>query len=253
MSSTTIRRTVDIGAEPATVWRMVSESDGFAKWLGAGSSIDPTIGGTVRIAMPGGVAASGKVTVCEAPRRIAFTYGYDAGAPFPSGATLVEIALNPMPNGGTTVTLTHSQIPSEELGQAHIGGWRHCLAVLAHQSCGHQAPTFQKALDAYYAAWGKQDLTAIRDTLATCLAPDAEFRDPHGVTVGIDELAAHIDAVHRFMAGVELKTEGTPSLCHTQALSVWLAKAGPNTVARGHNVIDFTPSGLIQRVTGHWG
>jgi hypothetical protein len=110
----------------------------------------------------------------------------------------------------------------------------------------------KSAIDGYYAAWGKQGPSDIRAALAGHLAPEVEFRDPHGVANGPDELAAHIAAVHQFMRGMALEQDGEPSLCHAQAISKWVANSGGTPVARGQNVMDLTPSGLIQRITGHW-
>lgn len=251
-ASSPVQRSVSISAEPSTVWQMVSQSEGFAKWLGAGSSIEATVGGGVKIVMPGGVAASGRVTAIDPGKRIAFTYGYDSGSPFPAGSTTVEIRLSPRPDGGTDVTLTHTNLPSEELGHAHAGGWRHCLSVLAHQSCFNQSPKVRASIDGYYAAWGKGDMKSITAALHGHVSPEVEFRDPHGVVIGVGELAAHILAVKQFMRGTVLEQDGEPSLCHSQAISKWVATSGGTQVARGQNVIDLTPDGLVRRITGHW-
>lgn len=246
-------RSVVIDATVDTVWRMVTTSAGFEKWLGAGSAIEARVGGTVQILMPGGVVAGGEVTALSANERLAFSYGYQSGVPFAIGATNVEIRLASAPDGRTEVTLTHSRLPSQAVADAHVGGWRHCLSVLAHTSCCEGGADMRAAVDGYYAAWGAEGVEAIAEALARCCDSKVEFRDPHGVTVGIRELAEHIQAVHTFMRGVVLEQDGAPSQSHAQVLSRWVAKAGGKAVAAGHNVIDFTASGKIARITGHWG
>ena len=77
-------RSVVICARRDTVFRYFTDSERFAAWWGAGSSIDPRPGGAVRIVYPNGVVVSGEVVELTSGERITFTYGYeDADKPIP--------------------------------------------------------------------------------------------------------------------------------------------------------------------------
>src|SRR5207249_2579040 len=54
-------RTVEIRARPATVFRFFTDPARWARWWGEGSTIDPIVGGAVRIVYPGGERVSGVV------------------------------------------------------------------------------------------------------------------------------------------------------------------------------------------------
>ena len=54
-------RTILIHAPQATVFSFLTDSDRWAKWWGAGSTIDPQVGGKVYIRHPGGAEAGGKI------------------------------------------------------------------------------------------------------------------------------------------------------------------------------------------------
>ena len=45
-------RTIEIRAARATVFRFFTESARWARWWGAGSTIEPVVGGAVRIVYP---------------------------------------------------------------------------------------------------------------------------------------------------------------------------------------------------------
>ena len=77
---------VTVCARPETVFRLLTESTQFARWMGAGSSIEARAGGVVRVPYPGGQVATGEVLEIVPNERIAFTYGYqDGNRGVPSG------------------------------------------------------------------------------------------------------------------------------------------------------------------------
>ncbi|HUK17529.1 MAG TPA: SRPBCC domain-containing protein, partial [Bryobacteraceae bacterium] len=63
-------RTLVIQAAPETVFAFFTDSARWARWWGAGSTIDARPGGQMTIRYPTGVEVSGDVVEVEAPRRI---------------------------------------------------------------------------------------------------------------------------------------------------------------------------------------
>ena len=53
-------RTITIRARPATVWRFFSEPEMFARWWGAGSSIEARVGAPMRIVYPDASSAQAR-------------------------------------------------------------------------------------------------------------------------------------------------------------------------------------------------
>ena len=85
-----LNRTIEIGARRATVFRFFTDSARWARWWGDGSSIEPRVGGAVKIRYPDGTTASGVVRELEPDRAIAFSYGYDdPDKPIAPGGSLV--------------------------------------------------------------------------------------------------------------------------------------------------------------------
>src|SRR5262249_50376927 len=70
-----LERTVVIGARPATVFRFFTDSERWASWWGAGSTIEARPGGRLFIRHPNGVESAGEVLEVAPPERIVFTYG----------------------------------------------------------------------------------------------------------------------------------------------------------------------------------
>ncbi|HLQ39186.1 MAG TPA: SRPBCC domain-containing protein, partial [Planctomycetota bacterium] len=67
-------RDVLIRADRALVFRYFTDSERWARWWGAGSTIEPRPGGALLIRYPEGTTARGEVVELEAPARIVFTY-----------------------------------------------------------------------------------------------------------------------------------------------------------------------------------
>ena len=102
----TLERTVIIHATPDTVFRFFTDSTRFAKWWGAGSTIDPKPGGRVFITHPGNIESGGEVVEIDPPRRLVFTYGFVSGKPIPVGSSRVVIELG-AERAGTRLRLRH--------------------------------------------------------------------------------------------------------------------------------------------------
>jgi uncharacterized protein YndB with AHSA1/START domain len=132
-------RTVVIHAAPETVFRFFTDSARWAKWWGAGSTIDPQPGGKVYILHPGAVEVSGEVLEINAPERIVFTYGFATGKPIPPGSSRVTILLEPVPTG-TRLHLQH-EFPEAAPRDEHVQGWRFQLSLFSNVVATKCMPT----------------------------------------------------------------------------------------------------------------
>src|SRR5262245_22443880 len=86
-------RAITIEASRETVFRFFTDSTRWASWWGAGSTIEPTLGGRVSIRHPGGMEVTGEILEIVPPQRIVFSYGYVGGSPIPPGGSTVTIQL----------------------------------------------------------------------------------------------------------------------------------------------------------------
>src|SRR5260370_41129017 len=115
-----LERTVVIQATPETVFRFFSDSARWAKWWGAGSTIEPRVGGKVYIRHPGGNETVGEILEIVTSRRIVFTYGYPSGKPMPPGASRVTLQLT-LDDAGTRLHLLHEFADAAARDQHGLG------------------------------------------------------------------------------------------------------------------------------------
>jgi uncharacterized protein YndB with AHSA1/START domain len=248
-----LERTVLIRAKRETVFRYFTDSERFAAWWGAGSTIDARPGGPLRIRYPNGVLASGEVVEVAAPERIVFTYGYeDPAKPVPPGGSRVVVTLQERKDG-TLLHLRH-ELPDAAARDQHVQGWRYQLAVFANVVTRELSAGLDQALDAFFAAWSEKDEARRRTALATIATDDVAFADAFSSTAGIEDLVAHLSAAQMHMPGVVLERNGDVRQCQGTALADWLAK-GPDGAPRGRgtSVFDLAPDGRIRRVIGFSG
>ena len=121
--------TMEIAAPPETVFRYFTDPARFARWIGNGSTIDPTPGGALHVVYQGG-AAAGKVVELDPPSRVVFTWGAEGNEGMPPGSTTVTITLTPTASG-TSVRLVHAGIVNPEFRQGATYGWKNFLSGLA--------------------------------------------------------------------------------------------------------------------------
>jgi uncharacterized protein YndB with AHSA1/START domain len=244
-------RIVIIEARPATVFSFFTDTARWAAWWGAGSTIEPRQGGRLLIRHANGVEVAGKVLEIEAPTRLVFTYGYVAGSPIPEDGSRVTIQLDPAP-GGTRLHLTH-EFADQTQRDHHVQGWRYQLALFANLIANTVHAEAPSIVDGWFEAWNELQAERRREAFARLVEPDVQFRDRYGFTSGLDDLLAHIAAVHQFMPGLKLQRSGDVRHCLGRALSDWQA-VGTDGGARGRgtNAFVFGPEGRIAAVTGFW-
>ena len=119
-----VRSEVRIAAPPAVVFPYFTDPARIVEWMGVAAILDPRPGGTFRVDQGGGRVVVGEYVEVAPPRRVVFTWGYDA-----PGSSRVEVTLDP-DGDGTRLTLVHDGLP-DALRDVHVAGWEHFLGRLA--------------------------------------------------------------------------------------------------------------------------
>lgn len=244
-------RTVVIHAPPDVVFRYFTDSARWARWWGAGSTIDPRPGGKVHIRHPEGTEAGGEVLEVSPPRRIVFTYGYASGTPVAVGGSRVTLDLAADPRG-TALRLTH-ELPESAARDQHVQGWRYQLSVFANVVADEVFAAAAETVDAWFSAWAEPDERQRERLLSAIAIPEVRFQDRFSNLDGVADILPHISAAQRFMPGLRLRRDGELRQCQGTILCDWKA-TGPNGAARGSgsNVFVLGPTGKIEWVTGFW-
>ena len=118
-----------IAAPPATVYQYLTDSDKWARWQGIAATIEPATGGLFAMSMPNGLRARGQFVELVPNRRVVFTWGWIDHPGLPPGSSTVTIELD-QDDAGTLLTLTHSELPTDEI-PIHVMGWDHYVPRLA--------------------------------------------------------------------------------------------------------------------------
>ncbi|MBZ5577167.1 MAG: SRPBCC domain-containing protein [Acidobacteriia bacterium] len=241
-------RTVVIAAQPETVFRFFTDSERWASWWGAGSTIDPRPGGPVRILYPGAIEVLGEVVEILSPERLVFTYGYASGKPIPPGSSRVTIRLEP-DAAGTRLHLTH-EFTEEAVRDQHVQGWRFQLSLFANVVANEVHAGAADLIDAWFHVWAQADEARRDEILARIAAPRVRFRDRFGTLDGAADLTAHIGASLRFMPGFRLQRKGAVRHCQGTALADWVTLTDDGKEHHsGTSVFTLTAGGQIAAVT----
>jgi uncharacterized protein YndB with AHSA1/START domain len=137
MESTTerleLQRELEIAASPETVWELLVDPERAITWWGQTARLDPRPGGEFWMEVIPGLVASGAFVVVERPRRLVYTWGWEAGGGGPNvvppGTSTVEIELLPI-GSGTRLRFTHRGLPNPDSVESHGRGWDHYLGRL---------------------------------------------------------------------------------------------------------------------------
>ena len=124
-----------IKAWPAEVFRYLTESDRYSRWMGTAAEIDARPGGAFRVELPGGSAVVGEYIVVDPPGLLVYTWGWENDELVPPGSSTVEITLHP--DGDETIlVLRHAALPTDPAAASHRAGWDRYLARLATAASG---------------------------------------------------------------------------------------------------------------------
>jgi uncharacterized protein YndB with AHSA1/START domain len=240
-----LERSIVIQARPETVFRFFTDSERWAKWWGAGSTIDARPGGKVLILHPGGVETLGEVLESQPPHRIVFTYGYASGNLIPPGASRVTISLEAA-GGGARLHLLH-EFEDAAARDQHVQGWRFQLSVFANIVANEVFADAANVVDGWYEAWTVTDDQAREQAFRKVASPEVSFRDRYSVLDGLTDVSAHAGAAQRFMPGISLRRNGEVRQCQGMVLSDWVAEG--REAFSGTSVFVLSPDGRITSAT----
>jgi uncharacterized protein YndB with AHSA1/START domain len=124
-----------VKASPETVFRFFTDPRRWLQWQGVDAELEVRPGGRFRMDVTGDGWASGHFVEVVPPRRIVFTWGWEAdGSPVAPGSSTVEVELEP-DGDGTRVRLTHRNLPGAAFA-THQAGWDHYLDRLVVRAAG---------------------------------------------------------------------------------------------------------------------
>jgi len=254
-----VELSLTIHAARSTVFRFFTDPVRFARWWaapgGGMATIEPRVGGEVRIEYHGGGAVmSGRVVELVADERFVFTWGYEKGTDaVGAGASRVEIVLKDS-DEGTVLTLRHTGLPTPEQRVGHRFGWRHYLSCMAVECARDQfGETMPRAIAGWFEAWSTADASERGAVLGRCVAEDVELRDAFSCVRGAGELNDHITNARRHMPGLTLGAAGAPQLVHGFVRSAWRTTAPDGKVVfAGVNFVTLDADGRVKRVVGFW-
>ena len=97
------------------------------------------------------------------------------------------------------------------------------------------------------------DPQARHNLLAAATTPAVSFRDAYAAVSGLDDLAAHIAAVHAFIPGLVFTPGSEARQCQGTALCDWTARGADGSPrGSGTNVFTLAPDGRIAGCVGFW-
>lgn len=242
--------TIDIAAQPDTVFQFLSDPELFKQWMGPGALLSSD---QLTVHYPTGETARGTVRELVPNQRIVFGWGYDQHTHgLAPDSTTVTIELEPIPLG-TRVTLRHSGLDEAQQSE-HKKGWTYYLAQLGSAAANRKfAQALPKAAEAYIAAWNETDLAKREDLLRTCWEEDGVFRDSMGVAEGRTQLLHYISGAQQFVPGFRLELRGAPEQCHGYYRMPWLIRLPDGSqMAAGTNFGQIAPSGRFRFAVGFW-
>lgn len=240
-----------IRARPDIVFTFLTESSRWAAWWGTGSEIEPRPGGRMFIRHPNGVEVNGEVLEVHPPERIVLRYEVTPPGSKSPADSRVTIELQPHADG-TALHLWHEFTDAPTRDQ-FVQGWRFQLSLFANLVANTVNDQAAAAVDRWCAAWSNPDADTRNRELDAIVSADVHFYDRYSTIHGLEELRAHLAAVHRFMPGVRLQRTGDVRHCQWRVLSDWKA-TGVDQQPRGTgtNSFVFDADGRIREVTGFW-
>lgn len=244
-------RTITIRASRETVFQHFTDSARWARWWGAGSTIEPRVGGRLFIRHPNGIEMSGEVLEIQPPERIVFTFGNVSGTPMLADRSRVTVRLV-SEHAATRLHLRH-EFADEAMRDEHVQGWRYQLAVFSNVVAAELHADAAALVDGWFDAWAAPDSAACEQALARVASTAVRFGDRYSLVEGIADLVPNIMAAQRFMPGIRLRRPGNVRQCLGTVLADWVAVADDGRDrATGTNVFVLGADGRIESATGFW-
>ncbi|HEX6228897.1 MAG TPA: SRPBCC domain-containing protein [Solirubrobacterales bacterium] len=135
-TATAVEVETRVAASPETVFDFLIDPGKLVQWMGRSAELDPRPGGVFRCDINGRDVASGEYVELDPPRRVVFSWGWEAeDSPTRPGSSTVEVLLAP-DGDGTNLKLIHRDLPSPEIADKHRHGWEHYVERLATAAAG---------------------------------------------------------------------------------------------------------------------
>jgi uncharacterized protein YndB with AHSA1/START domain len=243
-----VERTIIIEADPALVFSFFTDTERCAAWWGGGSTVNPRVGGAIRIVHSNGFVSTGEVFEFAPPTRIGFTFSMQYQGVVPPEDSRVTFTIEPHANG-TSVHVSHA-VADKVLADLLPQGWRFHLSMFANAVSNLVNAAVPELVDAWFGLWSEPDGEARMTTLRAIAASNACFRDQYSSLTGLEEIALHIAAGRKFMPGIRFERRGPVRHCQGTAIADW-ATVGPDGQPRtgGTNVF-VVRHGKFESVTG---
>ncbi len=241
-------RSILIQADVDTVFSFFTDSARWAVWWGAGSTIEPRVGGAVKIRHSNGFESYGEVLEIVPQKRFVFTYSLQAAKPVPAEESRVTLRVEPQ-GTGTLVSVTH-ELADSGVRDLTVQGWRFHLSLFANAVANLLNAHAPQVADDWFGLWTEPDAAKRRATLEKLAFPNVTFKDQYSCLEGISEIETHVGASQRFMPGVRLERRGDVRHCQGTALVNWVALKGDTQVMAGTNVFVFGAGTKLVGVTG---
>jgi len=243
-----VDRNILIEADRETVFGFFTDNARWAKWWGAGSTVDSRPGGALRIQHSNGFVSDGEVLEVAAPERFVFTFSLQGKEPVAAEDSRVTIRLEQQ-DAGTMLRLTH-EVADPVMRDLMVQGWRFHFSLFANAVANYVNAAAPDIVDTWFALWNEPDAAAREATLGRIATRKVRFRDRYSRLDGIDELVAHIGASHRFMPGIHLKRRGDVRHCQGTVLVDWVARSSDGQEkSSGTSVVVLAPGVKIESVT----
>jgi uncharacterized protein YndB with AHSA1/START domain len=243
-----VDRDILIEADRETVFGFFTDSARWATWWGAGSTVDPRPGGTVRIQHSNGFVSDGQVLEVAAPERFVFMFSLQAERPVPAEESRVTIRLEQQADG-TMLRLKH-EVADPVVRDLLVQGWRFHFSLFSNAVANYVNAGAPAVVDAWFALWTEPDAAAREAKLGRIAARKVRFRDRYSRLEGIDEVVAHTGAAQRFMPGMGLERKGGIRHCQGTVLADWVARSSDGQEKMsGTSVFLFGPGLKIDSVT----
>ena len=121
---------VEIGADPESVWPLLTDETKMTMWIGVEVALDAKPGGDWRIDFNGNDIAGGKYVEVVPHSRVLLSWGWEGeDNPVPVGSSTVEFTLE-AEGSKTRLRLTHAGLPADQV-EGHREGWDHYMPRLA--------------------------------------------------------------------------------------------------------------------------
>jgi uncharacterized protein YndB with AHSA1/START domain len=218
-----VDRNILIEADRETVFGFFTDSARWATWWGAGSTVDPKPGGSLRIRHSNGFVSEGEVLEIAAPERFAFTFSLQGQQPVPAEDSRVTIRLEQQ-DDGTLLRLTH-EVADPVIRDLMVQGWRFHFSLFANAVANYVNAGAPDVVDAWFALWTEPDAVVREAILGRIAVRKVRFRDRYSRLDGIDELVAHTGAAQKFMPGIHLERHGAIRHCQGTVLADWVARS----------------------------